>query len=66
MNIGLKFLPQLTGFVKTELEQLVASIKAGWRTEHNDDGTHAGATGTFTTVDSKTVTVVNGIITSIV
>lgn len=26
----------------------------------------AGATGTFTTVDSKTVTVTNGIITSIV
>jgi hypothetical protein len=31
-----------------------------------DDSIPSGASGTFTTADSKTVTVVNGIITSIV
>jgi hypothetical protein len=34
-------------------------------TSQENDDLAAGATGTFTTVDSKTVTVTNGIITAI-
>jgi hypothetical protein len=66
MNVSLKFVQQLPAYVRQEFEQLVASIREGWQKQHNIDGTHQGATGTFTTVDSKTVTVVNGLITSIV
>lgn len=40
MNVSLKFLPQLTGWVKAELEQLVAAIQTGWNTEHTLEGTH--------------------------
>jgi hypothetical protein len=65
MNVSLKFLPQLTGLVRAELEQLTAAIRTGWLKEHTLEGTHQGASGSFTTVDSKTVTVVNGVITNI-
>ena len=66
MNTRLNFIHQIAGWVKLELEQLQAAIQAGWDVEHHRDGTHTGATGTFTTNDGKTVTVTNGIITSIV
>ena len=66
MNTRLKFIHQLTGWVKLELEQLQAAVQTGWDVEHDRDGTHKGVSGTFTTVDGKTVTVVHGVITSIV
>jgi hypothetical protein len=58
MNVSLKFLPQLTGLVRAELEQLTAAIRTGWLKEHTLEGTHQGASGSFTTV--------NGLITRIV
>lgn len=51
--------PDLRLYVERELTRLSASIAAAV------NGDIQGVSGTFTTVDSKTVTVTNGIITNI-
>ena len=56
-------------FSDRDLTDLVRQLMI-WRNKVveavNSKGDETAASGTFTTVDSKTVTVVNGIITSIV
>jgi hypothetical protein len=51
--------PQLRLYIERELTRLSNALSAAV------DGDIQGVSGTFTTVDSKTVTVTNGIITDI-
>jgi hypothetical protein len=46
MNVSLKFVQQLPAYVRQEFEQLAASIREGWKRQHNLDGTHGDITVT--------------------
>src|ERR1041384_4949315 len=49
MNIALQYrdqIGQLSGSLQNELDQLAASIGAGWNTEHDADGHHVDITAT--------------------
>lgn len=70
-NNGEIFVKVQNGFELEEIHNVVLTSKAAGDTIVWNGGTWVnrninGATGTFTTADSKTVTVTNGIITSIV
>ena len=58
-------LEKMVGF-KHDLDIVVLNKLLATLQKRIDDITANGATGTFTTTDLKTVTVTNGIITSIV
>lgn len=56
MNIQLRFIERIQGWVKLELEQLAAAIKTGWEVEHAIDGTHTAITADSVTATDLSVT----------
>jgi hypothetical protein len=55
MAFGLKFREQLTGAIRDEFEQLVASLNGWSRTEHNGDGSHSDISADSVTLQGAPV-----------